>query len=110
MQGDPQNLDETLGNLLDNAWQHARATVRVSARIVDRMVEIDIADDGGSGMAPEHIAELNTRRRGDERAGSQGLGIAIPRELAELHGGTLEFARADLGGLSATLRLPGGFA
>jgi hypothetical protein len=45
-----------------------------------------------------------------ERASGHGFGIAIARELAELHGGTLELARADLGGLSAVLRLPGGSA
>lgn len=94
-----------LGNLLDNGWQHARTLVRVSAQTSDQTVAITI-DDDGPGLSPDRIAELNVYRRLDERAGGHGFGIAIARELAELHGGSLLFAKSDLGGLSARLTLP----
>ncbi len=105
VQCDAQDLDEMLGNLLDNGWQHARTLVRVSAQISGQTVAITI-DDDGPGLSPDRIAELNMHRRLDERAGGHGFGIAIARELAELHGGSLLFARSDLGGLSARLTLP----
>jgi len=85
---DPQDLDEMLGNLLDNAWRHARAQVGVTARVVERMVRIEIADDG-PGMTPAQIAEITRGHRLDERGEGHGFGLAISRELAELHGGTL---------------------
>jgi len=103
---DPQDLDEILGNLLDNAWQHARAMVRIRARIAGRMVDISI-DDDGPGLSSDRIVDLNMRRRLDEQATGNGFGIAIVRELAELHGGMLALGRSDLGGLSAVLSLPG---
>jgi len=106
---DAQDLDEMLGNLLDNAWRHARTRVRISARAADRMARIDIADDG-PGMTPAQIAEITRGHRLDERGEGHGFGLAISRELAELHGGTLELGVSAAGGLSVVLRLPGGEA
>jgi signal transduction histidine kinase len=103
---DSQDLDEMLGNLLDNAWQHARTTVRVRASIVDRIVEIRI-DDDGLGITPNRVAELNAGQRLDERAAGHGFGVSIARELAELHGGTLTLDESELGGVLAILCLPG---
>ncbi|WP_239025919.1 sensor histidine kinase [Sphingomonas paeninsulae] len=107
VQCDSQDLDEMLGNLFDNAWQHAETTVRVGAQAVDRTIEITI-DDDGAGMSPDRITDLNTPQRLDVGAGGNGLGIAIARELAELHGGSLVLWQSDLGGLSVSLGLPGG--
>jgi len=104
---DAQDLDEMLGNLLDNAWRHARAHVRVDARAADRTVRIDIADDG-PGMTPAQIAEITRGHRLDERGEGHGFGLAISRELAELHGGTLELNAGAAGGLAVVLSLPGG--
>ncbi|MDF0486548.1 HAMP domain-containing sensor histidine kinase [Sphingomonas sp. H39-1-10] len=103
---DAQDLDEMLGNLLDNAWRHARTQVRISTRVTDRMVRIDIADDG-SGMTPAQIAEITRGHRLDERGEGHGFGLAISRELAELHGGTLELGASADGGLAVVLNLPG---
>ena len=103
---DAQDLDELLGNLLDNAWRHAREQVCVVARREDRMVRIAIGDDG-PGMRDDDIAEALVKgRRLDERDGGHGFGLSITRELVELHGGALDLGRSDLGGLEAVVRLP----
>jgi len=106
---DPQDLDELLGNILDNAWRHARSRVRIGAGREGPAVLITIADDG-PGMTGEEIdTALLKGRRLDEAGGGHGFGLPISRELAELHGGSLELRRdaSDLGGVAAFVRLPG---
>jgi signal transduction histidine kinase len=103
---DPQDLDEMLGNLLDNAWKWAASSVRVSAEGGGTSVCIFIDDDGPglSALAQEQV--LVPGRRLDEREGGHGFGLPIARELAELHGGSLQLDRSPLGGLRAALTLP----
>lgn len=102
---DPQDLDELLGNLLDNGWRHARQLVRITARRQGRMARIEIGDDG-PGMRDAEIAEALKGLRLDERGGGHGFGLSIARELAELHGGAIDLAHSDLGGLAAVVELP----
>ncbi|RST31823.1 sensor histidine kinase [Sphingomonas ginkgonis] len=103
---DPQDLDELLGNLLDNAWRHARSRVSVTACRKEGEVEIIVADDG-PGLSPDEIAlALMPGRRLDERGGGHGFGLPIAQELAELNGGQLTLSRAESGGLQAGLLLP----
>jgi signal transduction histidine kinase len=102
---DPQDLDELLGNLLDNGWRYAATRVRVVARRQGRMARIEISDDG-PGMDDTEIAEALKGLRLDERGSGHGFGLSIARELAELHGGALDLARSDLGGLEAVVELP----
>lgn len=102
---DPQDLDELLGNLLDNGWRWARSTLRIVGRETDRHVRITIADDG-PGMTEDELREVTKGRRLDERQGGHGFGLSISRELAELHGGSLQLTRSDLGGLEARIDLP----
>jgi signal transduction histidine kinase len=105
---DPQDLDELLGNLLDNAWRWAKTTVRIAASSTGRDVVLTIADDG-PGMADAGFTQAMIKGpRLDEREAGHGLGLAISRELAELHGGGLELGCSDLGGLLATVTLPAG--
>ncbi|MGU3538920.1 sensor histidine kinase [Methylobacterium sp. A54F] len=103
---DGQDLDEMLGNLLDNACQWARTRVSLTAEVADAVVRIAIADDG-PGLGPDDLARLAQRgRRLDESVPGHGFGLAITTELAELYGGTLVLDRAPLGGLRAVLSLP----
>lgn len=104
---DPQDLDEMVGNLLDNAWRHARATIAIEVSTVDAVVAIVISDDGpGLDDAALNEAMLPGRRL-DERGDGHGFGLSITRELAELNGGTLKLTRAaSLRGLAAQLDLP----
>ena len=105
---DPQDLDEMAGNLLDNAWRHARSAIRVEGRAVNGSVALTI-DDDGPGLSEAAVAEaLLPGRRLDERGDGHGFGLPIARELAELNGGTLALGAAPaLGGLRAVLTLPG---
>jgi signal transduction histidine kinase len=102
-----EDLDEMLGNLLDNACKWGRTQVRVRAATTNAFVVIDVEDDG-AGLAPG-LRETVLQRgvRADEAAPGTGLGLAIVRELAELYGGGVTLDASDLGGLRARLRLPG---
>jgi signal transduction histidine kinase len=102
---DPQDLDELLGNLFDNAWRWASSTVRISAWETDSRVRIVIADDG-PGMSAQRIDEaMINGRRLDEQEGDRGFGLAISRELVELHGGSIALGRSELGGLEVHIDL-----
>jgi signal transduction histidine kinase len=104
---DPQDLDEMLGNLLDNGWRWARARIGVSAARQGKLIRI-VIDDDGPGLSREAIDQALVRgRRLDEREDGHGFGLPIARELAELHGGGLELGVSPLGGVRATLTLPG---
>ena len=107
VQIDPQDLDEMIGNLLDNAWRHARSALSIAATSIDGAVILEIADDGegldGTAMAQAVLPG----RRLDERGDGHGFGLSITRELAELNGGTVMLDRSPvLGGLLVRLTLP----
>ncbi|BCM85355.1 sensor histidine kinase [Methylobacterium indicum] len=104
---DPQDLDEMLGNLIDNACAWCARAVRVSAEDSGSDVIVSIEDDG-PGLGPEALAAVAQRgKRLDETVPGHGFGLAITTELAELYGGGLELDRSAMGGLRARLRLPG---
>lgn len=104
---DPQDLDELLGNLLDNAWRHARAAIHVDVATSGAAVVVSIEDDG-PGIDDAAVAEAFTPgRRLDERGDGYGFGLSIARELAELYGGNLKLVRSPRsGGLLAQVELP----
>lgn len=108
--GETQDLQEMLGNLLDNACKWARSSVRISATAAQvagaPRLQVRIEDDG-PGIAEDRCEQaLERGSRLDETTPGSGLGLAIVRELADLYGGQLSLARADLGGLRAELLLP----
>jgi signal transduction histidine kinase len=104
---DREDLDEMLGNLLDNACRHARKTVRVSASAEGPNLNVMIEDDGPGIVQDQMAAALNPGTRLDETSKGYGFGLGIAQELAELYGGSLRLERSSkLGGLMATLVLP----
>lgn len=132
-QGERQDLEEMLGNLLDNAskWAHGRVALKATplpegyapARGAGTDVGADAAvdgaqptprrwleirvDDDGPGLTDEQLAAPILRgRRLDETKPGSGLGHSIVADLAHSYGGKLTLAKADLGGLSARLLLP----
>ena len=104
---DKQDLQELLGNLVDNAGKHANSRVAVTAKPTeDGAIAIDIADDG-PGLPPEaYEVVFNVGERWDTQEQGTGLGLAIARDLATLYGGTIKLGTSTLGGLLASLRLP----
>lgn len=109
--GERQDLEEILGNLIENAARHASAQIRLSVAgttggRADGVV-IDVEDDG-SGMAPEQT-EIALRRgaRLDESTPGSGLGLSIVHDIVREYGGKLSLDRSALGGLRARVELPG---
>lgn len=106
IRGRREDLDEMLGNLLDNACKWARSRVAVSSSIEDDQLSICV-DDDGPGLDPSMRAEVLQRGvRADQRVRGSGLGLAIVRDLAELYGGSVALETSPLGGTRARLRLP----
>ncbi|MGI9433276.1 MAG: sensor histidine kinase [Geminicoccaceae bacterium] len=104
--GARHDLEEMLGNLMDNACKWANCQVRVRARRDDGRIRLTIEDDG-SGLEEGQRAEVLKRgRRLDESVPGTGLGLSIVVDLASLYGGSLELDDADIGGLAAVLLLP----
>ncbi|MDZ7282727.1 sensor histidine kinase [Sphingomonas sanguinis] len=103
---DAQDLDEVAGNLVDNAARHARSQVTIAAMVEGRQVRLSVTDDGPGIPQPDRLRATQAGARLDERGDGHGFGLAIARELAELHGGTLMLDEAPGGGLSASVLLP----
>ncbi|WP_374333074.1 sensor histidine kinase [Aestuariivirga sp.] len=109
--GERQDLEEMVGNLLDNACKWATARVTITARPEAPAAgrgQLSIAvDDDGPGLAPgERESALKRGERLDETKPGSGLGLSIVRETAAMYNGTLHLADSPLGGLRAVLRLP----
>jgi len=106
IRGRREDLDEMLGNLLDNACKWARSRVAVSSSIDDDVLVI-VVDDDGPGLDPSLRAQVLQRGvRADERVRGSGLGLAIVSDLAELYGGSVTLETSPLGGTRARLQLP----
>lgn len=101
-----EDVEEMLGNLLDNAckWGHRR--VRVEARLVARAILLTVDDDGAGLDVALAGTVLERGVRADQRAPGTGLGLAIVRQLAELYAGSIVLEPSPLGGVRAVLTLP----
>jgi heavy metal sensor kinase len=106
--GDPARLQQALDCLLDNALTHGRGEVHVYTSQVDGRLEVHVADRG-PGYATEflpHAFERFSRQDAARSGGGAGLGLALVRAIAELHGGTAQVANRAGGGADAWLCLP----
>jgi signal transduction histidine kinase len=109
--GERQDLEEMIGNLVDNAckWAQSRVAVEVFAQRPEphqRVVRV-LVDDDGPGLSPQQREQVTRRgRRLDETKPGSGLGLSIVMELASLYGGSLTLGTAPIGGLRAELLLP----
>lgn len=102
------DLDEMLGNLLDNACKWARSRVALSVEKNGASLAV-LVDDDGPGLAPPlRESVLQRGIRADEAAPGTGFGLAIVRDVAAVYGGAVVLEASPLGGLRARLMLPAG--
>ena len=102
-----QDLDEMLGNLIENAAKYGGGSVFVTVSKVDDMVDIAVEDDGPGISADDREKLFNRGARLDSTKPGTGLGLAIVRDVAEIYGGSISLEESeDMGGLLARLRLP----
>jgi PAS domain S-box-containing protein len=111
--GDPERLQQVLWNLFSNAVKFTSRGGKVQIRLerVNSHVQLSVADTG-VGISPEFLPHVFERFRQADASitrerGGLGLGLSISRQLAEMHGGTIEAASGGLGqGSTFTLKLP----
>lgn len=111
--GEQQDLEEMVGNLVDNACKWATSRVEVEVCIGrpkspgDRVFFHITIDDDGPGLDPARRVDVGRRgRRLDESKPGSGLGLSIVHELAVLYGGRFELSSAPTGGLRTELVIP----
>ena len=104
---DIQDLEEILGNIIENAFKHAHERIRISTERLGSSAVILIEDDG-PGIAPEKRAEaMRSGGRLDTSVPGTGLGLAIAQDLVRAYGGLLALDVAqDLGGLKVSCTIP----
>ena len=107
-QGEKQDFEEMIGNLLDNACKWARSRVKAEARRLDGAASfMVVVDDDGPGLTGDERAKIGKRgQRLDESKPGSGLGLSIVADLAHLYKGRLELEPSPEGGLRARLELP----
>jgi signal transduction histidine kinase len=104
--GERQDLEEMLGNLIDNACKWARARVRVRCERAAGRLTLTVEDDG-PGLSAEQRTQVGERgERLDENVPGSGLGLAIVRDISKLYGGFFALDASPLGGVMARLELP----
>jgi signal transduction histidine kinase len=101
-----QDMEEILGNLVDNACKWARSTVSIDSRAEDTRVVLTV-DDDGPGVPDDQREEVLRRGvRADVSTPGSGFGLAIASDLARLYGGSVSIDRSAQGGTRATVTLP----
>ena len=102
-----QDLDEMLGNLIENAAKYGGGRVFVTVKATPDCVEIEVEDDGPGIPESMRAAIFDRGVRLDLEKPGTGLGLAIVRDVAEIYRGSIELEESeDLGGLLARLKLP----
>jgi two-component system sensor histidine kinase PhoQ len=110
--GDPGDLTEMLGNLLDNACKWCRGRVRLSVTVdaaaaPRERLRLEVEDDGPGIAAGDRARVAQRGVRADESVPGHGLGLAMVRDSVELYGGRFSIDAAALGGARVTVQLPG---
>jgi two-component system sensor histidine kinase PhoQ len=105
-QGDPGDLNEILGNLIENAYKYCRKRVLVEVKSSVERVEIVIHDDGPGLPEDAEEAVIERGARADESIPGEGIGLAVVAETAELYQGSVRLGTSPLGGTAVGVILP----
>jgi len=110
VRGERASLERVVRNLVDNAARHARTRAAIGVARFDGHVVLSVEDDG-PGIDPsdrERALERFVRLDGarDRGSGGTGLGLSIVRDVTRAHGGSVELADSELGGLLVRVELP----
>ncbi len=101
--GDARDLMEVLGNLLDNACKACNQQVQIRAANTDKLLQIEIHDDG-SGIKPEYREQLIQRgQRADTQHSGQGIGLNVAHDIIESYQGKLIIEQSPIGGALFTI-------
>lgn len=105
--GERQDLQEILGNLMENACKWSKRRVRISAGATGLGQMVVVVEDDGPGLpAEQREAALQRGMRMDETTPGSGLGLSIVVELTRAYGGRITLSDSDMGGLKVLLELP----
>ncbi len=112
--GEQQDLEEVLGNLLENASKYAHKRVQISvqkgevpdSRKIAPMLELKIEDDGPGLTKEQRIEALKRGRRLDESRPGSGLGLSIVNDIVSEYHGAINLDDSELGGLKLIIQLP----
>ena len=106
VQVEPQDFDEAIGNLLDNACKWARMRVNLSAEDDAGFTRIVVEDDGPGLPEAERQSVFERGHRLDEAMPGTGLGLSIVQDIIAAYGGSVRLETSELGGLRTVLSLP----
>ena len=104
--GDAENLQEVLGNVLENACQWAASRIRISAACDPEGLRLTVEDDGPGIPQAAQQAILRPGARLDTQTPGNGLGLAIVADIVEAHQGAISLGKSPLGGLKVEITLP----
>ncbi len=104
--GERQDLEEMLGNIMENACNWSHGHIRISGARDGGELLIVVEDDGPGIRSEDRQTALDRGGRLDESVPGSGLGLSIVRDIAGLYDGALQLTDSPLGGLAARLRLP----
>ncbi len=103
--GDPGDLSEIVGNLVENAYKYCRQLVLVSGNAIPDGIEL-LIDDDGPGIDDSALGRVLERGvRADESVPGQGIGLAVVQDTVSLYEGSLGFEKAEAGGARVRVRL-----
>ncbi len=104
--GEKQDLEQVLGNLMDNACKWANEKVFISGKSENDYLIFDIEDDGPGLSKSEQQKAIKRGERLDEQKPGSGLGLSIVRDLMQAYDGEFIMSRSDSGGLKVMLKFP----
>lgn len=103
---DEQDIQELVGNLMDNALRWAHSDVQLQVATDAQQLTLTVSDDGPGMSETECQQAVQRGKRLDEQRSGSGLGLAIVTDLTALYSGHMQLSRAKTGGLEAVVTLP----